>query len=203
MASTSYTNNLSKLRKIVTSIQSAIQDLETSITETESIINDFKTFKHSTSDSPILIEPGSILPLSNLVAIKLFINIYTSQVKAKQNLVRTINITCGKHNESTTNKFLHNNNERQRCTCLFTRPHIALPLQVNSTSIVDYLQDHTVGNLIQRNIIPIPPSCITTFQFENPAEHLPPPLELSSLDTPHFLDLLPRFCDIPDFNQRQ
>ena len=100
-----------KLHKIVTSVQSTIQDLETSIVQTESIITDFHIFKHPTSKDPTLVEPGTILLLSNLATIKLFTNIYTSQVKAKQKLVCTINIACGRHNDSTTAEFVHANNE--------------------------------------------------------------------------------------------
>ena len=67
MSSTSYATNLSKIRKIITSVQSVIQDLETSITQTESIITNLHAFKHLTSDDPTLVEPGTILPLSTLL----------------------------------------------------------------------------------------------------------------------------------------
>ena len=202
MSSTSYTSNLSKLRKIVTSTQSAIQDLETSISQTEALISDFRTFTHPGSDNPTLVNPDKILPLSNLAAIKLVTDIYTSQVKAKQKLVRSIDIACGRHNNCTLNEFLHADNERLRGNCLFTRPHVPLPLEIVATSTVDYLHEHTVGNLIQRNNVPIPPTLISTFTSVNPSEHLPPPLELSSLAVPHTLDSLPPFCDLPDTNQR-
>jgi hypothetical protein len=115
MSSTSYAANLSKLRKIVTSTQSAIEDIENGIRQTERVIEDFQTFKHKTSDDPTLVEPGAILPLSNLAAIKIFTDIYINQVKAKQKLIRTIDIACGKYNEATIGEFLtdlplrHNN----------------------------------------------------------------------------------------------
>ena len=202
MSSTSYANNLSKLRKIVTSVQSAIKDLETGSLQAEAIISDFQTFKHTTSDDPNLVEPGAILPLSNIAVIQVFTEIYTSQVEAKQKFICIVDIAHGRHNESSAAEFLHNDNERQNGSCLFTCPHIHIPLEITSSSTVDYLHEPTIGNLIQRNSVSLPPSLITTFNFANPTEHLPPSLELSSLDTPHTLDLLPPFCDLPDKHQR-
>ena len=128
MSSTSYAANLSKLRKIVTSTQSAIEDIEEGIRQTERVIEDFKTFKHTTSDDPTLVEPGAILPLSNIAATQIFTDIYTRQVKAKHKLVRTVDIACGRYNEATIGEFLTDLPVQHRTSCLFSCPHTPLPL---------------------------------------------------------------------------
>ena len=134
MSTSSYTANKLKLRKIVTAVQSAITDLEQSITNTEVIIQDFKTFKHSTSDDPRLVDPLAILPLSNLAAIQCFTTVYENQVKVKHQLIRVIDLACGKNNEQTANEFAYEETNRLRSNCLFSRPFIPLPLEVTATS---------------------------------------------------------------------
>ena len=106
MSSSSYSNNKSKLQKIVTAVQNAIADLDIGIANTEVIINDFRTFKHSTSDNPRLIDTRAILPFSNLAIIKSFTESYEEQVKAKHKLIRVIDITCGKNNERMASEFV-------------------------------------------------------------------------------------------------
>ena len=162
MASSTYANNKSKLRKIATAVQSAIEDDELSIAHTLLIINDFKTFNSSTRNDPRLVDPGSILQLSNLAAIKCFTNVYTYQVKAKNRLIRVTDIACGKHDEQTTAEFIHKNNKCIQGNCFFSRPHLPLPLEVTATSTVDHLVDPIVGNYIQRNSVHIPPSSTST-----------------------------------------
>ena len=139
MSTSSYAVNLSKLRKIVISTQSAIEDIEQGIRQTERVIEDFQTFKHTTSDDPTLVEVGAILPLSNLAAIKIFTDIYESQVKAKHKLIRTIDLACGRFNEATAGEFLTDLPVQHRTNCLFSRPHIPLPLEITSTSTAFFL----------------------------------------------------------------
>ena len=202
MSTSSYAVNLAKLRKIVLSTQSAIEDIEEGIRQTERVIEDFQTFKHTHSDDPTLVEVGAILPLSNLAALKVFNDIYTSQVKAKHKLIRTIDLACGRFNEATTGEFLTDLPVQHRTACLFSRPHVPIPLEITSTSSAFFLQDPVRNGIIQRNSVPIPPTVNTTFNFHNPAEHLPPPLELASLAQPHTIESLPPFCDLPTENKR-
>ena len=112
-----------------------------------------------------------------------------------------VDITVGQHTQESANECVHKNNEHLHGNWFFSRPHIVSPLEIQATSIVDYLVELTVSNLIQRNSVPIPPSSASTFIFRNPSENLPPPLAVVSLDTPHFLTSLPLFCDLPDFHQ--
>ena len=119
MSISSYINNKSKLRKIVTAVQSAITDLEIGIANTEVLIHDFRTFKHSTSDEPYLVDPRAILTLSNLAVIKCFTDVYEEQVKVKHKLIRVICIACSKNNEQTADEFVYNQTERLRSNCLF------------------------------------------------------------------------------------
>ena len=118
MSTSLYINNKSKLRKIVTAVQSAIADLEIGIANTEILIHDFRTFKHSTDDSH-LVEPRAILPLSNLVAIKCFTDVYEEQVKVKHKLIKVIDIACSKNNEQIADEFLYHQTERLMSNCLF------------------------------------------------------------------------------------
>ena len=162
------------------------------------IIHDFKTFKHDHTNSPILVEPGALLPLFNLAVIKCFIDIYTSQVKAKHKLIRTVDIAYGKHAQKSPHRFTHSNNECPHGNYLFSRHHIALPLEIEATGTMDHLTEPKVGNLIQRNRVPIPSSLTVKISFDNPSEHLPHPLVFESMGAPHLLESLPSLYDLPD-----
>ena len=119
MSISSYINNKSKIRKIVTAVQSAIADLEIGIANTEVLIHDFRTFKHSTSDDPHLVDPRAILPLPNLASIKCFTDVYEEQVKVKHKLIKVIDIACSKNNKQIADEFLYHQTERLMSNCLF------------------------------------------------------------------------------------